>query len=1114
MSDDEENVRRPSKVITSPSRTGRSRAAAAIAAAAAAGNDTSAEVIALSNELAAGRHSPLLLQEAAEAAAPAQAAQAAQEEQQQFLETLYGEFWHCDVKKDHPHGYSKAIVDSITPTPIHALSQPTCKETLLNRVFGEGNNLYQFFQNSTLASDFPQESTGHSNVTVCGLYNYTYKVYPVSQFKEPGIVGDINTFIGEPCVKITDTTNHISDIHAKWTGGLHGLYQAATRETAMDPAAKMSPTTIGGSNLFYYENDTNPTEVEYPAYSYDTKLSHFFCKYPITLVVSKFGKEKLTVHLKYSKGNKEFIRFGKKVTADINSYLSDAVRKSKGLPPISEYSLSEKDKAEFDTLEADCITKAFGDVGQVVAQFRPISLTNYQNTASTVSTNGTPVIFESYDVNALLKAFAVGSDYIWFHTSNVENKALVRKNLIIFKKVKDEATYQEERYAALWKKATALFNEINASIKSIQIQKTAEKAKLQIFRDYVRGYDWEGIGGSDVEKYKKYLELLVAFVTLENQAAKMDTLLDTTEESIKAHIEKAQAGFSKLYSNLSSAASAASDENMKTRIDNIEYLIKQLTPLARLPKDIAWRSRLMWGNNHTKVSMNELRIYKFRDAQATTILYDYDNPLNSITLDIPATSQRAAASKTISSWGIDIIYTYHQVNPTLVEEILVNMHDSLSQGNKDKFLDLLELVGILVVIPVKVGGRYQSKTLKQKKYTNKTLRKVQRGGAIDMIPEIENHVNFLTWIVYAGRINEDEEPHSSSAAAAMPEENTNDTLEYLVNVLAQAEADGYGKAAWAVLEEVSKLGVSIPFTTEGEVTTLIGTFAGNKNTHEEIYQELITSALEIPAPASSVPDSQPQWYAPGESLISGDPGVSASMSQGFTVPEEEESQEEQATTEEYPSCNEFNTNVDTIGTYITILTRNAEEDKNKLILWKIENLLQFDRCIHTDTIQQLRIPLSNKIQLLLTMQLCNVFIQQLLPEKMETLLTSLKRLVATKLQSRLVAQEGEQTEGNKQTPPESPRGSGGESAFVGLTTPKGQMRQQAQAAPGSGSGTVANSTQPSPAKGVEPSSMESSPARPMQGHKGGSKKRKSNKCKKSRKSRNSLFSKTSKRKSI
>jgi hypothetical protein len=340
-------------------------------------------------------------------------------------EDIWKLLWHCDVKKDHDNNYDQEIVNSILPdtilrtdfftdkytrgTNLNTIRNPPDKEYLFNKVVTTqgGIDVYpNVFDNNN----------GINRVTVFG------KIYKVKSFKIPETpeeFREIQEFMGLPFYLFIDTANHTEEL----IKNIETLTYAYTRATESDAAGKMNRKTSNDdryqSRLYYESITPGATQyLTYPDYTPQSSglgLTHFYCKYPVTLIqepntLDQQEKGELNIKMYYTKD-------GQNIKVIEGANIATGRRQENKQKNGLNVNLSTIDK------EIVFISKHHGDIAQVLDKCRTIPLTNYQNGLQRVF-NSDKSCFVSIDINAITKAFTIGIDSVWFY-SNSLNKLCI-----------------------------------------------------------------------------------------------------------------------------------------------------------------------------------------------------------------------------------------------------------------------------------------------------------------------------------------------------------------------------------------------------------------------------------------------------------------------------------------------------------------------------------------------------------------------------------------------------------------------------------------------------------------------------------------------------------------
>lgn len=337
------------------------------------------------------------------------------------LQLFWKDLWHIDVKKDHGNDYDAENVIPLIPGGGGGLGGG--KEGLFKRLILNNSNTidnaYNIFQNATgLSSNGTLENIPFINVAFTG-YEYDYKFFdrPTTPEEFSTVASNINVFLGARTVlRYTDTSRGGKEFLCNYPKDK--LYHANTREVESDPASKLSMDSLRSAcgdeaaGLYFYEPPTNPTYITYPAWdsaniTNNTALGAFYCSK--TLIMNLNGADpatgKLKVQLTFYNSANQLIKITEKM--NIASSFKKLVTNIKQFLNIN---------TSGELKQAIFISKHHGDVGQVLSPFYPRKMINVEGN-KTINTDTFFCMFESYDINPVLKAFSVGLDGIWLHTS-------------------------------------------------------------------------------------------------------------------------------------------------------------------------------------------------------------------------------------------------------------------------------------------------------------------------------------------------------------------------------------------------------------------------------------------------------------------------------------------------------------------------------------------------------------------------------------------------------------------------------------------------------------------------------------------------------------------------
>ena len=383
-------------------------------------------------------------------------------------EQIYRNLWHSDVKKDHgADSYDSGIVQSLLPDRYEPPSSTIPKDVLF----------------STIVSDFVQwpEVNASGTCTVsCISADYEYEVFPLHKEGDRNslttISGRINKFLEHlQIVKITDTTVHGAELLPY----LENVKQAHTRETEYDPVGKMNPNSATADkreefkNKFYIEiggGGINPHGLQYLPYNDDTKgtISELYTNKDIMLNNNGIKNKKTgTLDVSFSYENSD------RITRTI---VPEKANIAKVLENVEEFlqGLFGKGTPSTKRKEIVFLSKHFGDIGQVLTRYRDIALTPFKNIDSAkinresdIRTCNYALAFESFDLNAISKAFAVGTEIIWYYPPakaglvDDTDKKVNYDRMIIFKR---------QRNLSIQEKIEKLTTKLGGQLQSLQGQ--------------------------------------------------------------------------------------------------------------------------------------------------------------------------------------------------------------------------------------------------------------------------------------------------------------------------------------------------------------------------------------------------------------------------------------------------------------------------------------------------------------------------------------------------------------------------------------------------------------------------------------------------------------------
>jgi hypothetical protein len=621
------------------------------------------------------------------------------------LEDFYKTFWHCDVKKDHPEAYSKAIapvvLDDILPPGgnINAgLIGGTCFHNLFNHVVKLQpptqplTPAFHYFKNDVpITGNFEDEKpTIHADDLNGNTLTYEYVCITRDSFKTDSVIENLQRFLGSDIVKFTDTHAHIDDLHRTWSGiedNQHNIYQVRSREIQMDPASKIIPSSCGDPNMYYLEKkpDANSLSIEYPKYRAGDPASYFYSKYPVFL--DNRGYEQNGYNLKtqfsYKKGSRKIVVSSDRNTANVKTDLYFAALAN-----------SQRERElEKELIEGQILAKAHGDIGQVLGLFRDMDLIKYSgkgggnntNYSQEVNTFTGLKVFESHDTNPITKAFTLGIDCIWMHVLGHDDN----KKLIVFKKQKfgtdqEKIAYDQARLAS---RITSLKKNISDLSGNLLEKLNSANEKLNAFYNYIIDY-------SQRPKDTNYKSILKRFAWL--------SIISASIRDMKNYVKEGQS----LFDSITPLLQADINEGGLER--NLQTLFNQLYTLQDIG-DIDLSEQ-----NFESFKMEDVGGVLLKAGDRTmwkTKLYVFEtvNLFDCIDLDDggDAISKRVSETQSLQSWGISIIHDlyfgYHLDN-AICDIFIRLLYNTLGTdvNKKDKFTNLLLTIRIADVDTINI----------------------------------------------------------------------------------------------------------------------------------------------------------------------------------------------------------------------------------------------------------------------------------------------------------------------------------------------------------------------------------------------------------------------------
>lgn len=649
------------------------------------------------------------------------------------LEIFYQQLWACDVKKDHgAEDFDSAIVKGLLPNSSGILETILDKEDLFNTVCGNSN-----FYNNLTSSTLQEGETGDIQ-QVFSKQQYVYKVFDNRKDPLPETIASINDFLTtrEPILKITDTAAHSPELLVH----LPNTFQAYTRETEIDPAGKSNPVSVVESirqnftNKFYVETQPIPHIVEYPAYTTSgTGLSEFYCNRNVFLHHTGIrdparGTLGVELHYQAKPGGDTTIKVHEEGNiAKCVQKLMNCIKRIAGIDSARELK------------EMVFLSKHHGDIAQVLAKYRNISLDLLQSASNRTNT---PIrslyytrAFESQDLNAVTKALCVNTDIIfYFPPGHTNSRLVIFKNRLLdtsenrLEGLKSQCIRDIERF-------TNAVLQNNSKMESINARKQAFDALAVFPRS----------GTNQVEQYKSILRKGVQIAILCKYLPTTPlTMVSLFEHGLIERIQGiqleggqlSQSSKTLLERTLEQIHSTSLETLLPTSYYNDSYNVLttdgSLQPV-KLEKELIFSITGAVNRGKPKVSLDDG--WNLIDLGKTSLT------------DVTSNYSRLGAKFT-SWWAIEtIMYVYTNIvtyKKEIADNFLTALHAVLNvNGQKPMFEFLLSLTGITWTAPAQGGGRNRTYSAKKKR-RNRTAR-VQRGGVhvLDegMRPLVDNIVS-------------------------------------------------------------------------------------------------------------------------------------------------------------------------------------------------------------------------------------------------------------------------------------------------------------------------------------------------------------------------------------
>ena len=647
------------------------------------------------------------------------AAAAGQDSAENAERQFYINYMHGDCHKDH--GGKKEVIDIVIQgfLPDSLLNKQegqTDKETLFNTIIQSVNNSHNsnsisYFQNIT-------DTSGTVEVDLFGKPTYTFKVFSRNDYADSSKVKQISDFMGETgeIIKIIDTTVDAELVYKNWPGD--NLIHAHTREVQMDPAFKKTPDSTGKPSIFYYEPETSTQAAVYPDYSYGNKLSYFYCKHPVYIIHSK----KLQAGKQYNLQGLVFeyvkLKQGKTLSVMNGGNTAGATIVSSLLAAITCGKYSPQTVAEYDDFEKRLLSKAHGDISQILVPYRPMELKGYEN-KNTLYTQDKYHVFESYDINTITKAFSVGLDCIWMHIvkKGQESKLVIFKkdtgerneNEIIMRKIESvksllEKVRKEKKYYS------EHFGNTDGSIKDF---KTKSERESKRFKNTIPERI-PRIGTNEAYKeillyYTKISVLSLRLPAMEDAINKIRILSTKYRKSAAEAAGDAMMRIEDILDNATSIVEDAineyntNDENNDEEIDTtkiIENLSKYESILNKYLENIRSLNTIIPSSSKIMKDVDTFAEVTAKEVVLENKKLIYNDIYASIDLfqDINLTKRISTIQQ--SRWGIDIIHTVHRnlssYSQILADEFLDNLDNCLDEEKAQIFVALLKLIDLKV----------------------------------------------------------------------------------------------------------------------------------------------------------------------------------------------------------------------------------------------------------------------------------------------------------------------------------------------------------------------------------------------------------------------------------
>ena len=427
------------------------------------------------------------------------------------LEHFYQQLFHTDVKKDHGDGYNCEIVNSLLPKAIPCANALSSKEMLFDELIHFSNHQsYDTLLRTPVATHDSRDivlSVGNTPHT------YTYCMVDVNTDDVDSAnrtAAQLHAFLGNTRIlKITDTARHSKALVKALNRVGTPMIQAHTREVEMDPADKMNPEGDPELQQYFYvevPGAANPVGVSYPAYTGEKPtpdLSYFYSSRDIVLHNHGLVPDSHTLRVSMDYTNDR----GQRQIVYERANIAHALEK------VAEVhsTLLEKELSTQEKKEMVFLSKHHGDIAQVLTKCRTIELTSYATLRGPVEAKATiqsseySIAFESIDVNAIIKAFSIGTDIIWFHTPHIDgisNRIIVCRHT----RLADPALQRQYLHQTLTQRVQALRQLVTLYNEKVEEKNTILRAYNTQCFNYLSGQYGDISGVSLTQKYKNVLE--------------------------------------------------------------------------------------------------------------------------------------------------------------------------------------------------------------------------------------------------------------------------------------------------------------------------------------------------------------------------------------------------------------------------------------------------------------------------------------------------------------------------------------------------------------------------------------------------------------------------------